>query len=132
MIHKILVDLHHNEKFKKHEREALQKLRLGIHEIVGGVTSLKVTIYLEDIDPIVIIYGKGENELVTQFKENGDVDFKWTEKTLGQKTKEFFGDFASKVIYKIVDILAQVVGENISTGIQWIGKKAIAWKSGDT
>lgn len=125
MIHKIYID--HKVSLKAHEADALSSLRTGIHDIVQGKTNLKVTIYLDGINPIEITNGEGQNKLVMRFKTNGDIDYKWTEKTLGQNTKDFVKDVASQVASRTIEILTAVVSVGIVNAIEFVGQRAIEW-----
>lgn len=109
MIHKILKD--YGKDLKEHEKEALKALRTKIHEIIGGIKNIEITIYLDDIEiePVTIKEGAGDNELVIQFTKDGEVDFAWVQKTFGQKLYEAVTDLAWNVLDAIADALKSVI-----------------------
>lgn len=57
---------------------------MGIHRFVSGcVKNVKVTIYIDEIleDPIEVLAGAGDNELVITIDENAHVSYEWTKET---------------------------------------------------
>lgn len=57
---------------------------MGIHRFVSGcVKNVKVTIYIDEIleDPIEVLAGAGDNELVINIDENAHVSYEWTKET---------------------------------------------------
>lgn len=65
-------------------KKAFFNLRGGIHNFVSGcVKNVKVTIYIDEVleDPIEVIAGAGDNELVITIDENAHVNYDWTKET---------------------------------------------------
>lgn len=74
------------DNFKDHDelKKAFINLRGGIHNFVSGcVKNVKVTIYIDEVleDPIEVIAGAGDNELVITIDENAHVNYDWTKET---------------------------------------------------
>ncbi|XP_063419732.1 uncharacterized protein LOC134704874 [Mytilus trossulus] len=68
------------DELMEHEKVGMKKLRVEIHRIVNQKTDFKVTIYLNKLGPVTIQDGRRVlQELVVQFKENGDIDYVWGE-----------------------------------------------------
>lgn len=74
------------------------QLRGGIHNFVSGcVKNVKVTIYIDEVleDPIEVIAGAGDNELVITIDENADVSYDWTKETWSKKIKDAWNNVQS-------------------------------------
>lgn len=124
MVHKILTD--HKKELKDHEQEALKAMRTKIQGISGGIKNIKVTIYLDDMEPVTIVEGAGDNKLVIQFKKSGEIDFEWEQKTFGQKLYEKLTDFAWDFVDMVLDTLKSLIplGKEALVGVV---RKQIKW-----
>lgn len=129
MIHKILKE--HEKDLKEHEKEALKALRTKIHDIIKGVDNIEITIYLDDIDPITVKQGAGENELVIQFSKNSDkVDFAWVQKTVSQRLYEAVTGLAWNVVEGVCEVLRSIftIAKEAITGA---ARQQITWEKKD-
>lgn len=89
------------------EKNGLGELRTKIHDIVSNINDLEVFIYIDDGDtPIVVQNGECYNKLVIRFDANG-IDYRWVEKTLVNKSKDFFRDLAVKVASTARDVIIE-------------------------
>lgn len=109
--HKALHDAFKRVKdnFKDHDelKRGFSQLRRGIHNFVSGcVKNVKVTIYIDEVleDPIEVIAGAGDNELVITIDENADVSYDWTKDTWSKKIKDAWNNVQSI----LQDILAYI------------------------
>lgn len=100
--HKALHDAFKRVKdnFKDHDelKRVFFQLRGGIHNFVSGcVKNVKVTIYIDEVleDPIEVIAGAGDNELVITIDENADVSYDWTKETWSKIIKDAWNNVQS-------------------------------------
>lgn len=129
MIHKILKE--HEKDLKEHEKEALKALRTKIHEIIQGINNIEITIYLDDIDPITVKQGAGDNELVIQFSKNSDkVDFAWVQKTFGQRLYEALSGLAWNVVEGVCEVLRSIF-TTAKEAIIGVARQQITWEKRD-
>lgn len=88
------------DNFKDHDdlKKVFYKLRGGIHNFVSGcVQNVKVSIYIDEIleDPIEVLAGAGDNELVITIDENADVSYEWTKETWSKIIKDAWNNVQS-------------------------------------
>lgn len=77
---------------------AFYQLRGGIHNFVSGcVKNVKVTIYIDEVleDPIEVLAGAGDNELVITIDEDANVSYEWTKETWSKKVKDAWNNVQS-------------------------------------
>lgn len=74
MIHRIYSK--YEKQLLEYEKAGMKKLRVEIHRILKNKTDFKVTIYFDKLGSVTIITSNDmHNELVVQFKENGDINY---------------------------------------------------------
>lgn len=111
------------DHFKDHDdlKRAFFQLRNGIHEYVSGCTkNVKVTIYIDNIldDPIEVLAGAGDNDLVINIEEDANVKYRWTKETWVKKINDAWNQVQS-TLERIIDhitseasTLLTVIGTN--------------------
>lgn len=105
-MHEILTD--HRPKLRKEVAAGIKKLKTEIYSKLREARNVTVIIHLDDLDPISVVDGKGENILVIHIDGEGEITHEWNETTMLQKMRFAIQDVVSSKVFSFVKHLFAV------------------------